>query len=148
MCDNRIAIKNKNVPFFLYLPEAMSHKPLAVSEEFYTSNTKGDLYADAVRELDWSVGKVVEKIKELGLEENTMIVFLSDNGPWFGGSTGGLSGMKSQNWEGVIRVPFIIKWKGVIPKGIVNKEPVGVIDIFPTIPTQLQESVVKILRPH
>ncbi|HET6225279.1 MAG TPA: sulfatase [Bacteroidia bacterium] len=125
--------KNKNHPFFLYLPQAMPHKPLAVSEQFYTPETKNDLYADALRELDWSVGQVMKKVKDLGLEGNTIILFLSDNGPWFGGSTGGLRGMKSQNWEGGIRVPFIARWKNHLPAGLTNTQPVGIIDIFPTI---------------
>ncbi|MDJ1501346.1 sulfatase [Xanthocytophaga agilis] len=125
--------KNKDKPFFLYLPHAMPHKPMAVSEEFYTPDTKGDLYADAVRELDWSVGEVMKKLQEYHLEENTIVIFLSDNGPWFGGSSGGLRGMKTQNWEGGIRVPFIVQWKGHIKPGHVSKEPAGVIDVFPTL---------------
>ena len=130
--------KNKKKPFFLYLPQAMPHKPLAVSEDFYHPEIKGSLYGNAVRELDWSVGEVLKKIKKEGLEENTIIIFLSDNGPWFGGSTGGLRGMKSQNWEGGIRVPFLIKWKNVIPSGNINHEPAGVIDVWPTLASLLK----------
>lgn len=125
--------KNKDNPFFLYLPQAMPHKPMAVSEEFYTPSTKGDLYADAVRELDWSVGEVLKKLAELNLEENTIVLFLSDNGPWFGGSSGGLRGMKAQNWEGGIRVPLLVRWKGQIPAGHTSNQPSGVIDVFPTL---------------
>jgi arylsulfatase A-like enzyme len=77
------------------------------------------------------------------LAENTLIIFLSDNGPWFGGSTGGLRGMKSQNWEGGIRVPFIAKWKDHIPAGHVSHEPAGVIDIFPTITKLIGASLPK-----
>ena len=79
--------RNREKPFFLYLPHAMPHKPLAASEEFYTPKTPDDLYADVIRELDWSVGRILAKVKELGLDENTLVVFASDNGPWFGGST-------------------------------------------------------------
>ncbi|HEY9047441.1 MAG TPA: sulfatase [Ohtaekwangia sp.] len=125
--------KHQNEPFFLYLPHAMPHKPMAVSEEFYTPETKGDLYADAVRELDWSVGEVLKKLDETKLDENTLVIFVSDNGPWFGGSSGGLRGMKSQNWEGGIRVPFLARWKNHIKPGHVSNEPAGVIDIFPTV---------------
>ncbi len=125
--------RNKDKPFFLYLPHAMPHKPMAVSEEFYTPETKGDLYADAMRELDWSIGEVMKKLTQTGLDENTLVIFVSDNGPWFGGSSGGLRGMKSQNWEGGIRVPFIARWKGHIPAGHVSHEPAGIIDIFPTV---------------
>lgn len=124
---------NKDRPFFLYLPHAMPHKPLTASEEFYTPETTQDLYADAVRELDWSVGEVLKKLADTGLEENTIVIFLSDNGPWFGGSSGGLRGMKSQNWEGGIRVPFIVRWKKHIPAGHVSHEPAGVIDALPTL---------------
>ena len=125
--------QHKDKPFFLYLPQAMPHKPLSPSEEFYTPQTKDDLYADAMRELDWSVGEVLKKLADAHLEENTIIIFLSDNGPWFGGSTGGLRGMKSQNWEGGIRVPLLVKWKGHIAPGHVSAEAAGVIDLFPTL---------------
>lgn len=125
--------RNKDNPFFLYLPHAMPHKPLTASEQFFTPETKKDIYADAMRELDWSIGAVLTKLKESNLDENTIVIFLSDNGPWFGGSSGGLRGMKSQNWEGGIRVPFIIRWTGKIDPGSVSNEPSGVIDIFPTL---------------
>ncbi len=121
-----------NQPFFLYLPHAMPHKPLAASEEFYTPETPDDLYADVIRELDWSVGQVLKKVKDLGIDENTLIIFTSDNGPWYGGSTGGLRGMKARTWDGGHRVPFIARWPGKIPKGITNSSVAGSIDIFPT----------------
>ncbi len=120
-------------PFFLYLPHAMPHKPLAASEEFYTPDTPDDLYADVIRELDWSVGQILGKLKELGIDENTMVIFASDNGPWYGGSTGGLRGMKAKTYEGGLRVPFIARWPGKIPAGIVNSSVAGTIDVFPTI---------------
>jgi len=107
-------------PFFLYLPHAMPHKPLAASEAFYTPETPDDLYADVIRELDWSVGRILEKVKALGIDDNTMVVFASDNGPWYGGSTGGLRGMKGHTWEGGLRVPMIARWPGRIPAGLVN----------------------------
>jgi uncharacterized sulfatase len=124
---------SKDRPFFLYLPHAMPHKPMAVSEAFYTPATKGDLYADAVRELDWSIGQILQKVSQLGLDENTIVVFLSDNGPWFGGSSGDLRGMKTQNWEGGIRVPLVVQWKGHIKPGHVSNQPAGVIDLYPTL---------------
>jgi len=123
----------RNRPFFLYLAHAMPHKPLAASEEFYTPETPEDLYADVIRELDWSVGQVLDKIKELGLDDNTMVIFTSDNGPWYGGSTGGLRGMKAKTWDGGLRVPMIARWPGRIPPGIVNDAPAATIDVFPTI---------------
>jgi arylsulfatase A-like enzyme len=122
-----------NRPFFLYLPYAMPHKPLAASEDFYTPETPDDLYADVIRELDFSVGQILEKLKKLGLDDNTLVIFTSDNGPWYGGSTGGLRGMKGKTWEGGLRVPMIARWPGKIPPGIVNNSIAGTIDIFPTI---------------
>jgi uncharacterized sulfatase len=129
----RFIEQNKDRPFFLYLPHAMPHKPLAASEEFYTPETPGDLYRDVIRELDWSVGRILAKLRGLGLEENTLVVFTSDNGPWFGGSTGGLRGMKARSWDGGIHVPMIARWPGKIPSGRVSKEICGIIDVFPTV---------------
>jgi uncharacterized sulfatase len=120
-------------PFFLYLPHAMPHKPLAASEDFYTPDTPDDLYADVIRELDFSVGRVLEKLKQLGLDNDTFVIFTSDNGPYYGGSTGGLRGMKGRTWEGGLRVPMIARWPGKIPAGVVNDSPAGTIDVLPTI---------------
>ena len=111
----------------------MPHKPLAASEDFYQPDKKGHLYADVIKELDWSVGQTLAKVKDLGLERDTLVVFLSDNGPWYGGSTDGLRGMKSRPWEGGIRVPLIARWPGRIPAGLVTREVCGTIDIFPTV---------------
>lgn len=135
--------QHKDKPFFLYLAHAMPHKPLVASEEFYTPATKDDIYADAMRELDWSIGEVLKKLTSAGLDDNTLVIFVSDNGPWFGGSTGGLRGMKSQNWEGGIRVPFIARWKGKIPAGQVSAQPAGVIDVLPTLASVAQLPVPK-----
>jgi len=123
----------RNRPFFLYLAHAMPHKPLAASEDFYTPDTPDDLYADVIRELDWSVGQVLDKIKQLGLDDNTLVIFTSDNGPWYGGSTGGLRGMKSKTWDGGLRVPMIARWPGRIPAGLVNDSPAATIDVLPTL---------------
>ncbi|UCC98242.1 MAG: sulfatase [Phycisphaerales bacterium] len=120
-------------PFFLYLPHAMPHKPLAASEDFYTPDTPDDLYADVIRELDFSIGQVFEKLRQLRIDRETFVIFTSDNGPWYGGSTGGLRGMKSRTWEGGLRVPMIARWPGRIPAGIVNDSPAGTTDVLPTI---------------
>jgi uncharacterized sulfatase len=122
-----------NRPFFLYLPHAMPHKPLAASEDFYTPDTPNDLYADVIRELDFSVGRILAKLKQLGLDNDTFVIFTSDNGPWYGGSTGGLRGMKGRTWEGGLRVPMIARWPGKIPAGLVSDSPAGTIDVLPTI---------------
>lgn len=122
---------NRERPFFLYLPHAMPHKPLAASDDFYKKSGAG-LYGDAVAELDWSVGEVLARLKELKLDNQTLVFFSSDNGPWFGGSTGGLRGMKSQWWEGGLRVPLIARWPGVIPPGHISHEPAMIGDLFVT----------------
>ena len=123
--------KNQRRPFFLYFAHAMPHKPLAASEAFYKKSNVS-LYADAMAELDWSVGQVLAKVKELHLDERTLVIFASDNGPWFGGSAGGLRGMKGLTWEGGIRVPCIARWIGKIPPGHVSHEPAIMMDLFTT----------------
>jgi arylsulfatase A-like enzyme len=123
---------NAERPFLLYLPHAMPHKPLAASEAYYQRSGAG-LYGDVIAELDASVGLILDKLKSLGLDERTLVVFASDNGAWLGGSTGGLRGMKGQTWEGGLRVPGIFRWPGHLPAGRVVTEPCGTIDVFPTL---------------
>jgi len=127
--------ENQKQPFFLYLPHAMPHKPLAASEAFYKKSGAG-LYGDVIKELDWSVGEIFKTLRELSLDENTFVIFTSDNGPWFGGHTACLSGMKSTSWEGGLRVPMIARWPGKIPPQQVIDTVSGSIDIFPTILNQ------------
>jgi len=123
--------RHKAQPFFLYLPHAMPHKPLAPSEAYYKKTGTG-LYGNVISELDACIGQVFDKVKELGLDKNTFIVFTSDNGPWFGGSTGGLRGMKGSSYEGGYRVPCIARWPGRIPAGKVSAEPAVMMDLFAT----------------
>ena len=123
--------RNKARPFLLYFAQAMPHKPLAASEDFYKKSGAG-LYGDAVAELDWSVGEVLAKLKSLGLDEDTFVVFTSDNGATFGGSTGGLRGMKSSSYEGGYRVPCIARWPGKIPAAHVSAQPAVMMDLFAT----------------
>jgi uncharacterized sulfatase len=118
-------------PFFVYLPHAMPHKPLAPSEEFYQSTGHG-LYADVIAELDAEIGRLIEAVDRLELSSRTLIMFASDNGPWYGGSTGGLRGMKGTWWEGGIRVPLIVRWPGVVEAGQTIEEPAIVLDLFAT----------------
>lgn len=123
--------RNRGRPFFLYFAHAMPHKPLACSERFYKRSGAG-LYGDALAELDDSVGRVLAKLKELGLDDNTLVIFTSDNGPWYGGSTGGLRGMKGTSWEGGYRVPCIVRWPGKVPAGKTT-DALGITsDLFPT----------------
>jgi len=125
--------KHKNKPFFLYLPHAMPHKPLAASDDFYTPETRDNLYADVIKELDTSIGDILEKLKQLKIDDNTIVIFTSDNGPWYGGSSGGLRGMKGTTWDGGLRVPMIVRWPGHIPGGIENHAPTATVDVFPTL---------------
>lgn len=123
--------RNKSKPFFFYFAHAMPHKPLAASEKFYKQSGAG-LYGDVIAELDASVGQLLAKVKELGLDENTFVMFTSDNGPWYGGSSGGLRGMKGTSWEGGYRVPFIARWPGKIPAGHTSAQPAVMMDLFAT----------------
>lgn len=127
--------RNQDRPFFLYLPHAMPHKPLAASNDFYTPDTPDDLYSDVIRELDWSVGEVLAKLRSTGLDGRTLVFFTSDNGGSFGGDNGGLRSMKGSNFDGGVRVPAIARWPGRIPGGQESAEVLATIDIFPTIVT-------------
>ena len=124
--------RHKDQPFFLYLAHAMPHKPLAASEEHYQRSGAG-LYGDVIAELDDSVGQVLASLQELGLDENTFVIFTSDNGPWYGGSSGGLRGMKGTSWEGGYRVPFIARWPERIPAAHVSDQPAVTMDVFATV---------------
>lgn len=124
-------------PFFLYFPHSMVHIPLGVSSTFRGKSKQG-LYGDVMMEVDWSVGEIMKALERNGLENNTLVIFTSDNGPWlnFGnhaGSTGGLREGKGTTWEGGHRVPCIMRWPGVIPEGTVCNQLASSIDILPTI---------------
>ncbi len=123
--------QNKDRPFFLYFAQAMPHKPLAVGEAFYQKSGAG-LYGDVIAELDDSVGQVLSKLKALNLDRQTLVLFTSDNGPWYGGSSGGLRGMKGMSWEGGLRVPLIARWPGKVPAGHVSSAPAITPDLFVT----------------
>jgi len=132
--DRAIAFieQNRSRPFFLYLPHAMPHKPLAASEQFHKQTGHG-LYGDVIAELDASIGRLFAKLKELRLDDNTFVLFTSDNGPWYGGSTAGLRGMKGSTYEGGHRVPCIARWPGKIPAGHVSRELAVTMDVFATV---------------
>lgn len=129
--------KNKDKPFFFYLAQSMVHVPLGVSDKFKGKSKQG-LFGDVMMEIDWSVGEVLKALKDNGLEDNTLVIFTSDNGPWlnFGnhaGSTGGLREGKGTSWEGGQREPCIVKWPGVVPEGVICNKLSGTIDILPTL---------------
>ncbi len=128
-----------NTPFFLYVPHTMVHVPLFAGAAFKGTSSSG-LYADVVREIDWSVGQILNAIKRTGLDDNTLVIFTSDNGPWlsygdYAGSAGPLREGKGTAWEGGVRVPFIARWPGRIPAGRTTREPAMTIDLLPTIAT-------------
>jgi uncharacterized sulfatase len=125
--------RNQHAPFFLYLAHAMPHKPLGASADFYSQGDHQELYNSVIRELDWSVGEVTNQLRELGILENTILIFMSDNGPWYGGNAGGFKGMKANNWEGGTRVPFIIRYPQQFAQGKTITTPCWSPDILPTI---------------
>lgn len=119
-------------PFFLYLAHKDPHQPCFASKKFQGTSNAG-AHGDVVQEVDWSVGEITKCLRRMGLDQNTVIFFTSDNGPWFNGSPGALRGRKGQSFEGGLRVPFIAHWPGRIPAGTVCKEPCMNIDFFPTL---------------
>ncbi|MDR2388171.1 MAG: sulfatase [Tannerellaceae bacterium] len=133
----RFIEENRRRPFFLYIAHSMPHVPLAVSERFRGKSRQG-LYGDVMMEIDWSVGEVMKALKEQGLDEHTLVIFTSDNGPWanFGnhaGSAGGLREGKATTFEGGQRVPCIVRWKGVVAGGSVCNRLASAIDLLPTL---------------
>ena len=132
----RFIEKHKDRPFFLYLPHTMPHVPIAASANFKGKSANG-LFGDVIEELDWSVGEILKKLDELGLDKNTIVVFSSDNGPWLtegpmGGVATPLFQGKGTTWEGGQRVPAIIRWKDRVRGGQVNGEVAAMVDWFPT----------------
>jgi len=129
--------RNKDNPFFLYVPHPMPHQPIAVSEKFAGKSELG-LYGDVMMEIDWSVGEILKTLKENSIDENTFVIFASDNGPalnfgkW-GGSAGPLREGKGTMWEGGARVPCIMRWPEKISQNQNISKIAGTIDIFPTI---------------
>lgn len=127
---------NKDGPFFLYLPYAMPHVPLFVNDRRWGKSLRGR-YGDVIEELDWSVGQILGKLAELGLDRNTLVVYTSDNGPWLqygidGGSAGPFKLGKGTTWEGGMRVPGIFWMPGRIPAGRSSSAVAANMDILPT----------------
>lgn len=129
--------RNRDRPFFLYVAHPMPHVPLFVSDKHKGVSEQG-LYGDVITEIDWSVGQILEALKQHELEDDTLVIFTSDNGPWLsygnhGGSCRPLREGKGTTWEGGVREPCIMRWPGKIPAGSVCDEPVMTIDILPTV---------------
>jgi arylsulfatase A len=137
-------------PFFIYLAHPMPHVPVASSREFHGHSLAGR-YGDAVEELDWSVGQIITALQQRHVDRNTVLVFMSDNGPWIDaglqaydrgergvksqgdvGWAGLLRGGKGSTWEGGVRVPGIVRWPGTVAGGRVTAEIVSILDWFPT----------------
>ena len=115
----------------------MPHVPLFVSDQF-KGKTSGGLYGDVIAELDWSVGRILDAVKRAGLDDDTLVIFTSDNGPWLSygnhaGSPGPFREGKGTAFEGGVRVPFVARWPGRIPAGAVGNLPAMTIDLLPTL---------------
>ena len=133
----RFIEKNKDRPFFLYVPHSMAHVPLFVSDKFKGKSERG-LYGDVMMEIDWSVGKILSTLKRLDIDEKTFVIFCSDNGPWLSyGDHAGLATPlregKGTSFDGGHREPTVMRWPGRIPAGTVCNEPASTMDILPTV---------------
>ena len=128
--------RKKDGPFFFYLAPNMPHVPLFVRDENAGKSGAG-AYGDVIREIDEAVGSILVTLRDEGLDDRTLVVFSSDNGPWLsygdaGGSAGPLREGKGTSYEGGVRVPFLARWPGRIPAGLVQRQPAATIDLLPT----------------
>jgi len=140
--------ENRQRPFFFYLAHSMPHVPLGVPPKFAGRSANGR-YGDVIEMIDWSAGRVLDELRAQGLEDSTLVIFTSDNGPWMdmpprmlvdprvvrtdAGSAGPLRGSKGTSWEGGTRVPFLARWPGHIGAGSASADLATAMDIFPTI---------------
>ena len=128
--------EHRHQPFFLYLAHNMPHVPLHVSPAF-ARKSQGGLYGDVIEEIDWGVGEILNALRDTGLDENTLMIFTSDNGPWLvksehGGSAGPLREGKGSTFEGGMRVPCVMRFPGHIKAGRVERGIAGTLDFLPT----------------
>jgi len=128
---------NKSKPFFLYVPHVMPHVPIFASDRFKGKSGRG-LYGDVIEELDWGVGELLTALKDAGIENDTLVLFLSDNGPFLSygshaGSSVPLREGKLTTFEGGVRVPFLARWPGKVPANRVNDELFTGLDLLPMI---------------
>lgn len=129
--------KHRKEPFFLYVPHPLPHVPLAASPAFRGKSKRG-LFGDVLMELDWSVGQILDELRQQNLDKNTLVIFISDNGPWLNygdnaGSAGGFREGKGTSFEGGHRVPCLVRWPGVVPAGRVSNKLLTAMDILPTV---------------
>lgn len=137
--------EKQDAPFLLYLAHNAVHTPIHPGARFSGKSANGR-FGDWVEEVDWSVGRVLDTLRELRLSERTLVIFTSDNGPWLvkgadGGSAGPLRGGKGSTWEGGVRVPMLAWWPGRIAAGTVCDAVAGTIDLLPTFVTLAGGSV-------
>jgi arylsulfatase len=141
--------RHKDKPFFLYLAHNLPHIPVGASEDFKGKSEYGP-YGDTIEEIDWSTGRILDELKALGIDDKTLVVFTSDNGPWVettagmkpdgrqfiprdhSGSAEPLRGWKMSAWDGGCRVPFVARWPGRISGGRVSDEILSSMDLLPT----------------
>jgi arylsulfatase A-like enzyme len=133
----RFIERHADRPFFLYVPQSMPHVPLHVSAKFRGKSKRG-LYGDVIREIDWSVGQILQALQRHRLEDRTLVIFTSDNGPWLlygdhAGQAKPLREGKGTVFEGGVRVPCIMRWPGKIPAGAVCGELATTMDLLPTL---------------
>ena len=128
----RVMQQPGNQPFFTYLAYSYPHDPARGSKAFKGRSEFGD-FGDAVQEIDWSVGKVLDALEMSGKTENTIVIFTSDHGPWFQGSHGRTRGRKGTTFEGGVRVPFLIRWPGQVPSATVCDAWIGHLNVLPTL---------------
>jgi arylsulfatase A len=122
---------NKGGPFFVYLPHTMPHYPLHISEKFKGKSGAG-LFGDVITCIDWGVGEILKSLKDLGIDENTLVIYTSDNGP-AAGSAGPLRGKKGSTWEGGMREPCVMRWPGKIAPKSTCGELSTIMDLLPTL---------------
>jgi arylsulfatase A len=129
----RFIRQNRDRPFFLYFAHMYVHLPLYAPAQFLNHSQNGP-YGACVMGVDWSVGVILHELQSLGLDENTLVVFTSDNGARgdYGGSNAPLRGRKGTTWEGGLRVPCIARWPGALPAGKLNRELTTSMDFLPT----------------
>jgi arylsulfatase len=129
--------RHKDRPFFLYLPHVMPHVPIFASAKFKGRSARG-VYGDVVEELDDAIGAILAKLRDTGLEQDTLVLFFSDNGAWMSygehaGSNGPLREGKLTCFEGGVRSPLLVRWPGKVPAGRVSGTPFMSIDLLPTL---------------
>jgi arylsulfatase A len=128
----RLLEEKSDKPFFLYLAYSYPHDPARGSKAFRGRSAFGD-YGDAVEEIDWSVGKILDALERTGKGRDTVVIFTSDHGPWFQGSHGLTRGRKGSCFEGGVRVPFLVRYPGHVPAKTVNDAWMGHLDVMPTL---------------